>query len=131
MEPVVFIVIAILFAIGIRLFAGGLDGDRIEQYIAEHNWQLIEKNWDPFGPGWFGDKSDRIYALKYRDEMGNIHQAHAKTSMLSGVYLTNDEIIQHAEIEAIHQPPEENLLEENARLKDRIHELERRLNQSE
>jgi hypothetical protein len=111
----------------IRIFAGSLDGERVERYIAEHNWQLIEKYWDPFGPGWFGDKSDRIYAIKYRDEIGNIHNAHVKTSMLSGVYLTNDEIVQYSDFNPQHHSPPETLHDENARLKAKIHELEQQL----
>lgn len=127
MDPSIIIPFMIFLIIGLRLLAGVLDDDRIRKYIAEHNWELIEKYWDPFGPGWFGDKSDRIYAIQYRDEVGSIHKAHVKTSMLSGVYLTNDEIVPSTPFYPPPQSPQESLQDENARLKARIHELEQQL----
>ena len=96
MEPFgvffIFIVIAIVF----RLVAGSFDGDRVEEYIRKKGWKLIDRSWDPFGPGWFGEKDSRIYQVVYEDEHGNTHKAHVKTSMLSGVYMTNDTIVKHA-----------------------------------
>ena len=52
--------------------------------------------WAPFGPGWFGEKSDRIYAVRYLDAEGNEHEAHAKTSLWTGVYFTEDEVVRRA-----------------------------------
>jgi hypothetical protein len=90
--------------------------------IRENGWELVEKSWDPFGPGWFGEKDSRIYQIVYRDERGNLHKAHVKTSLLSGVYLTNDTIVEHAE--PVKMQAEVALEEENRRLRDRIRELE-------
>jgi hypothetical protein len=122
MEPFgvffVFIVIAIL----IRLMAGSFDGERVEAYIRENGWKLVDKSWDPFGPGWFGEKNARIYQVVYEDQQGNLHKAHVKTSMLSGVYLTNDRIVQRSE-RIDHSGPDA-LKSENERLKARIRELE-------
>lgn len=94
MEPAIFIVGVIILAIIIRLVAGSFDGERVERHLREMGYELIDKSWDPFGPGWFGEKDSRIYQVVYRDTSGNVHQAHVKTSMMSGVYLTNDRIIE-------------------------------------
>lgn len=122
MGPVLLIVGALVLVIVIRLIAGSFDGERVERYVAERGWQLLDRSWDPFGPGWFGEKDSRIYQIVYRDQEGGVHRAHVKTSMLSGVYLTNDHIVQPAE------PPrrahDESLAEENRRMRERIRELE-------
>jgi len=94
----IFIVLAIL----IRVAAGSFDGDRVEQYIRSMGGTLIDKSWDPFGPGWFGEKESRIYQIVYRDRAGYIHRAHVKTSTFSGVYLTNDHIVQNPQPPRVH-----------------------------
>lgn len=121
----VFLVLAgfIVLAIVMRLIAGSFDAERVERYVAERGWQLVDRSWDPFGPGWFGEKDSRIYQIVYRDQQGNVHRAHVKTSMFSGVYLTNDEIVRPADHPA--KPNEESLAEENQRLRERIRQLER------
>ena len=79
MEP--FIVIAIIaLAIIFRLVAGSFDGERVENYVRDMGCELIDKSWDPFGPGWFGEKDSRIYEIVYRDREGRVHRAHVKTS---------------------------------------------------
>ncbi|NLB65347.1 MAG: hypothetical protein GX803_02635 [Lentisphaerae bacterium] len=123
MEPI-FIIVGgfIALAVVTRLIAGSYDRGRIERYIRERGWELVDRSWDPFGPGWFGEKDSRIYQIVYRDQQGNLHRAHVKTSMFSGVYLTNDRMIQ-----ATDHPPstrEDALFEENRRLRQRIAELE-------
>ncbi len=115
-------IVGILVAFGIvaivfRLIAGSFDGERVERYIREIGGELIDRSWDPFGPGWFGDKASRIYQIVYRDRDGRTHRAHVKTSMLSGVYLTNDQVVEDA--------PPRSIEEEKARLKKRLAELER------
>jgi hypothetical protein len=97
----------------VRLFAGALDGDRVEAYIHDLGGELIDRSWDPLGPGWFGEKDSRIYEIVYRDRDGRTHRAHVKTSALSGVYLTNDRIIEDAPVE-----------DEKARLEKRLRELD-------
>lgn len=115
----VFIVIAIVF----RLVAGGIDGDRVGEYIRNQGGELIESHWSPFGRGWLGEKNDRIYQVRYRDRSGNIHEATVKTSMFSGVYFTEDKIVQPAKTDESHVSEIEL---ENARLRQRIAELENR-----
>lgn len=90
-----FFIFAIIIAVLVRLAAGSFDGNRVEDYIRSMGGTLLDKSWDPFGPGWFGEKESRIYQIVYRDRAGYIHRAHVKTSAFSGVYLTNDHIIQH------------------------------------
>jgi hypothetical protein len=106
----------IVIAIFIRLCAGGFDGERVESYIRELGGELVDKSWDPLGPGWFGEKNARIYEIVYRDNRKTLHRAHVKTSMMSGVYLTNDKIIEEASPDAIE--------DEKAQLRKRLEELE-------
>lgn len=118
----IFILFAFL-ALVIRLCAGAMDGDRVGQYIRSQGGEVLESHWSPFGRGWFGEKNDRIYEVRYRDRAGDTHHATVKTSMFSGVYLTDDRIVQRATTE---QPNREESLEwENARLRQRVAELER------
>lgn len=121
------ILIAVFVGLGglalvLRLLAGSFDGDRVEQYIRENGWELVERSWSPFGPGWVGEKDSRIYRIVYRDQEGNLHRAHVKTSMLSGVYLTNDCIVEDAPEQT--KPDVDALAAENERLRERIRELE-------
>ena len=125
------ILLAVLIA---RLLAGSMDKGRVREYVASRGGRLLDQRWTPFGPGWFGEKNARIYQVVYEDTEGNRHRATVKTSMLSGVYLTNDEIVQRAdsrelksaqpggqELAALH----DDLATENARLRARLAELER------
>lgn len=130
----IFFVIGIAIATGlmIRLLAGSLDRDRVHQYITRIGGELLESHWDPFGPGWFGEKNDRIYSVRYRDRDGCIHKAHVKTSMMSGVYLTNDTIVSRPQPKPAPPRPkhldtaekQETVEEEKARLRKRLAELE-------
>lgn len=120
------LIIFVFVAVAVRLVAGAFDGERVEAYVRQNGWELVDKSWDPFGPGWFGEKDSRIYQIVYRDQHGNLHKAHVKTSMLSGVYLTNDQIVDRA---AEPRPSEQDSLrQENQRLRDRIRDLEEKLN---
>ena len=122
MEPLIVFCGFIVLAIVIRLIAGSFDGERVERYVRKQGWELVDRSWNPFGPGWFGEKDSRIYQIIYRDQQGNVHRAHVKTSMLSGVYLTNDQVVQPAEHPPTVQQP--TLAEENRRLRERIRQLE-------
>lgn len=116
MDLTVIIIGLAILAIVTRLLAGAFDGDRVEQYIRDMGCELIDKSWDPFGPGWFGEQDSRIYEIIYRDADGRVHRAHVKTSMMSGVYLTNDQIIE--------DKPKPSVEEEKAMLRKRLAELE-------
>jgi hypothetical protein len=118
----VLIPLAIIVALVIRFAAGGLDHDRVKQYVEERGGKLISADWAPFGPGWFGEKSDRIYQVRYRDVDGNEHEAYAKTSMWTGVYLTEDRIVAYAS-PPVDTQDVESLEEENRRLREELARL--------
>ena len=117
MEPLGLVVLVVGGALFFRLIAGSMDTERIEKHIRDRGWKLIDKSWDPFGPGWFGEKSDRIYEVIYEDEQGAKHRAHVKTSLFTGVYLTNDEVVEAS-------TKTRDLEAENEALRRRVAELE-------
>ena len=84
-------------ALVIRLFAGSMDGDRIDEYIRSRGGRLLTKEWAPFGRGWFGEKDSRLYRITYEDADGAVHRATCKTSLFSGVYFTEDTIVGRSE----------------------------------
>ncbi len=119
------IIVFIGVALGIRLLAGSMDGDRVGRHVRERGGRLLEKTWSPFGKGWFGEKDSRIYEVTYLDRDGNTHRATCKTSMLSGVYFTEDNIVAYAV-----RPEQSNRVEraddlagENRRLRAEIERL--------
>ncbi len=77
----------------IRLAMGGIDRSRVRSYVESRGGRLLDARWAPFGPGWFGERSDRIYEVRYLDKDGNEHVAHCKTSMWTGVYFTEDRVV--------------------------------------
>ena len=130
MEILFILPFLLLVALAFRVLAGSLDGDRIDDYARDRGWRVRRKSWRPFGPGWFGEKDSRIYEIEYIDREGHRHLAHVKTSMFSGVYITDDTITEHAEREADSERVEparaETLEAENAALRQRLAELEAR-----
>lgn len=115
-------------AVVIQLIAGSLDRERIECYLRQNGWELVDKSWKPFGPGWYGAAA-RIYEIVYRDEHGNMHEVFVKTSMFGGVYLTNDYIVEHADTPKADS--RDSLESENQQLKNRLKQLEEQLNKSD
>lgn len=49
-----------LLALVFRLMAGGLDGPRVEDDVRQQVWELVDRSWDPSGPGWSRDKGSGI-----------------------------------------------------------------------
>lgn len=86
-------VAVVALALLMRLTAGSLDAERIDEYVSARGGKLLERRWHPFGKGWFGAEGQRIYEIRYRDGDGDVRQATVKTSMLGGVYLTEDRIV--------------------------------------
>lgn len=105
------------FALAVRLLAGLLDHWRIGNYIRQRGGDLTVCRWWPFGPGWLGEKRDRIYYVVYADGQGHEHRAYCKTSLLTGVYFTQDRLIQPAS-GVRKDPSHAALVEENARLRE-------------
>lgn len=117
-----FVVLGIaVLGIGLRLVAGLFDDGRVRNHIESRGGTLLEKRWNPFGRGWFGEKDSRIYRVRYTDAEGNLHQATCKTSLLSGVYFTEDLIVEWRQ----PQPDDEaaRLAEENRRLREELARL--------
>lgn len=83
---------AVVLAILGRGVTHGMDRSRISAYAASQGWELLTCQWKLLGPGWLGNQRERMYAITYRDAEGRTHSAFAKTSMLAGVYLTEDRI---------------------------------------
>lgn len=120
--------VIVILLIGLRVVAGDRDRDRIGEYVASQGGRLIGADWEPFGPGWYGDRRDRIYVVRYLDRDGNEHQAHGKTSLWSGVYFTEDRIVRYAERPSADHPPAvsvEALESENRRLREELDRLKR------
>ena len=123
MEVMFFLIpLAIIAAIAFRFAAGGMDQSRVREYVEARGGEFIDASWAPFGPGWFGEKSDRIYQVRYLDRDGNEHEAYAKTSMFTGVYLTEDRIVKYAKAPVDEV---ESLEDENRRLREELKRLKR------
>lgn len=129
---VVIIVLVIAVAIVIRLVAGGMDHDRVRQYVESRGGRVIDAYWAPFGKGWFGEKNDRIYGVRFVDADGNEHEASVKTSLFSGVYFSEDRIVRRADrggddAEASAGDERAEALEaENRRLREELERLKGR-----
>ena len=125
----VYFLLFIVLAIVIRLIAGSMDTQRIQDYFSSRGWRLLEKKWAPFGKGWYGEKSDRIYEVRYLDQEGNTHAASLKTSLFTGVYLTEDRIVSRTQAVNLSEPISheaeiDDLVAENEQLRRRIEQLE-------
>ncbi len=123
-----FIVLAVL----IRFAAGSSDDGRIRDSIEQQGGKIRSINWSPFGRGWFGSKNERIYEVVYEDAQGKVHQAYCKTSMFSGVYWTDDKIVESPitmDSQSGSDPGTEaddnNLVAENKRLKAELERMKK------
>jgi hypothetical protein len=91
-------VVAALVALVVLAVVGGwalvhrLDRNRITDYVEQRGGRVVSINWAPFGRGWFGEKEERLYEVVYYDSAGDQHFATAKTSMMTGVYWTEDRV---------------------------------------
>lgn len=90
------ILLVVIVVIAIRLVAGHLNHARIRDHVGTNGGSIIDITWQPFGPGWYGEKDSVIYEVRYRDREGNVHDAFCKTGMFSGVYFSKDTIISRA-----------------------------------
>lgn len=127
--PFLLVIGVFILAISSRILAGVMDRSRIDKYFQAKNCTLLSIGWEPFGPGWWGSNNERIYKVFYLDDERGRHQAHIKTSLMAGVYLTEDHLISPGpkpkdDGEAKLDP--DTLVVENERLRRRIQELEQR-----
>jgi len=114
----------IVFVVLLRLLAGSADSDRIASHLRQRGCTLRQKQWTPFGRGWIGEKNDRIYSIEYDDPHGDRRRATVKTSMLSGVYLTDDHVVRSATRDPRARSAED-LRAENAALRAEVERLRR------
>ncbi len=116
------ILVVVSLAVILRLLAGDWDHDRVRQYTEARGGALRSIAWTPFGPGWFGNDGARLYRVAYVDADGFEHDAFVKTSMLAGVYFTEDVIVgPHADLPP--PDPDAELLAENEALRAEIERL--------
>ena len=128
MEAFILVIpILLVIALVIRMGAGGMDHSRIKEYVESNGGRVINSNWSPLGPGWFGEQSDRIYSVSYVDTAGTEQAAFCKTSMWTGVYFTEDRIVQYAERPETLQESESALQVENRRLREELKRLRRQI----
>lgn len=112
----------IALAVFARLVAGRLDRTRILGHFEGSGRRVVACRWVPFGPGWFGNPYSRIYRVEWVDRSGEAATAFVKTSMHGGVYVTPSGIAHGG------SRRKRTLLEqENALLRARVDELEKRL----
>jgi len=114
--------VVIFLVICFRLIAGSMNHKRITQYIESLGGHIENIEWKPFGPGWFGEKSQVIYRVLYVDSQGAHHDAYCKTSLFTGVYFTED-IITRLSPRARQTV---SLEEENRRLRRELEDLKRK-----
>ena len=121
-----------MLAVLIRFAAGSSDDGRIRDSIEQQGGKIRSINWSPFGRGWFGSKNERIYEVVYEDAQGKVHQAYCKTSMFSGVYWTDDKIVESPitmDSQSGSDPGTEaddnNLVAENKRLKAELERMKK------
>jgi hypothetical protein len=90
----IYLIVAAVCVVAIlgRGITHAIDRNRIANYAASQGWELLSCNWKLLGPGWFGNTHERLYRTEYRDGEGRTHAAFAKTSMLAGVYLSEDQV---------------------------------------
>jgi len=89
-EPAVLIPLALAAIVVIRIVADRLDRKRIEADVAARGGVVLDISWKPFGRGWFGEKSDRVYLVEWTDASHVTHTSWCKTSLFTGVYWTED-----------------------------------------
>lgn len=117
----IFFVIAV---IGLGLYSVSGNKTRIKDYIESKGGELVEEDWQPFGKGWFGEDKESIYKIKYYDKKGNLHESWAKTSFFTGVFLSDDTIVEYS---GKKDREEHNLEKENQELREEIARLRKEL----
>ena len=80
-----------------------LDKNRISKYLLNRGDSVVDIAWKIFGKGWISESGkegggNRIYKLTFTDTYGNRKQAWCKTAMLSGVFITDENIVEPAKV---------------------------------
>jgi hypothetical protein len=82
--------VVLLLIVAVRVFADRWDRDRIRKDVDARGGRVLDITWKPFGRGWFGEKSDRVYLVEWEDAARESHRSWCKTSMFSGVFWTEE-----------------------------------------
>ncbi len=86
MNDWVWLLIIIPIAIGVRIFCHFMDKDNITASATDHGWTDVAISWEPFAPGWFFEKGERHYLVRFTDKDGVRKSRYCKTSYFTGVY---------------------------------------------
>lgn len=87
--PEIFLLVIPLI-VAVRVVADRMDRSRIRDDVGERGGVVEDITWHPFGRGWFGEKSDRIYEVAWTDSESASHVSWCKTSLFTGVYWSED-----------------------------------------
>jgi hypothetical protein len=119
MEPMAVLLLAAAVVVFAFVLTGRMDRARIQVYLHDRRCRLQSVEWRPFGYGWFGSSHERIYEIRYTDQEGAARRAWAKTSALSGVYLSEDRPLRRSapRRDDAARDEVERLREENRRLR--------------
>ena len=80
------ITLIVLAVLGIRIGLHFWDKQNIRVTAEAKGWRNITILWAPFAPGWFFEKGERHYTVRYSDKDDRWHEIYCKTSVLTGVY---------------------------------------------
>jgi hypothetical protein len=114
-------IVAFIIVVGFMFYLRRSNRNNVEKYIESKGGELISQEYAPYGKGWLGEDRNRIFKISYRDKQGNLHESWAKTGVFSGVYLSDDTIV---ELSADHT--QEGLEEENKQLKAELERLKKK-----
>ena len=84
---IIVLVISIILTFRFYILAG-MDKERIASEIEKYGHSVDKISWNPFGRGWFGEKGERYYDVKYTSNNGQTVETGCKTSLLTGVFWT-------------------------------------------
>lgn len=108
----------------VRLIAGEKNRERIRKKLYELGGEVLDIEWEPFGPGWFGNQDQAIYRVRYRDREGDVHEVHCQTSMFADVYFTDDRLLAPPRESRTSESGEgQRLRAENQRLRREVERL--------
>lgn len=96
------------------------DADRVRSYIEQHGGRLLSLKWAPFSNAWFIETSGRFYKVRYFDRDGNEHTAICKSSLLTGVFFTEDRIVSYGRAPVVEDSRVKELERENQRLREEL-----------
>jgi hypothetical protein len=78
------LLVVLLLIVVIRVCADRWDRTRIRKDVDARGGRVLDITWKPFGRGWFGEKSDRVYLVEWEDAARGARRSWCKTSLLVG-----------------------------------------------